>query len=112
MTWTVSGTSSGVSYAPTAVTTVINSTANATFAFLMDLSEMTNGQMNRIHLNTCVTTVTTLPKQVWVGTYQHAQLNPIKLSPTIASSGVVFNATFETVTGTTTGTFPWQLLSI
>lgn len=112
MTWTVSGTSSGTSYAASAITTIINSTGNGTFVFGMDMSEMANGALFRVHLNTCVTTVTTTPKQVWAGTYQHAQLNPIKLSPPIASSGIVFNATFESVTGTTTGFFPWQLLSI
>ena len=112
MTWTVAGTSSGISYAAGVSSTIINSTGNGTFVFGIDMSEMTNGALFRIHLNSCVTTVTTVPKQVWCGTYQHAQLNPIKLSPPIASSGIVLNATFESASGTTTGTFPWQLLSV
>ncbi len=109
----MAASSDGVAYAASAVTTIITSTGNGTFVFSVDMGAMTPGDLFRVHLNTCCgTSGTTTPKQVWVGTWQHAQVNPIKISPPIPSPGIVFNATFESVAGSTTEIFPWQLLSV
>ncbi len=113
MTWTVSASSSGIAYAAASATTIINSTANATFVFCIDMTNMTNGDLFSVKLNTTCTSVTTTPaQQVWKGTWQHVQVNPIKISPPIPSPGIIFNATFQSQAGSTAETFPWQLLSI
>src|SRR5271154_2594530 len=113
MTWSVAASSAGVAYAASTVTTILHSTGPNTFVFSIDMSNMTSGDLFSIRLFTCCgTSATTTPHQVWKGTWQNIQTNPVKLSPPVASSGLDFSATFESVSGSTTETFPWQLLSI
>ena len=112
MTWTVSASSSGTAYAASVTTTIFNSTGNGTFVFAIDTTNMINGDLFSVKIGTTCTSVTTSPVQAWKGTWQHAQLNPIKFSPPIASPGVILNVSLVNTALTTTETFPWQLLSI
>ncbi len=109
MTWTVAASSSGVAYAASTITTVITSTANGTFVFAIDMSAMTPGDLFSVRLFSSAFTTSLV--QAWKGTWQHAQVNGLKISPPIASD-TVFSATFESVAGSITETFPWKLLSI
>lgn len=112
MTWTVSASSSGSAYAAASQTTVVVSTGANTYVFMADMSNMINGDVVSVKLNSTATTATTTPVQAWKGTWQHAQLNPLKMSPPIPSSGVYFSAAIQNVSMSTAETIPWTLLSI
>ncbi len=112
MTWTVTASTSGAGFAAGVATTLFHTTGPNTFVFAIDMSNMINGDQFAARLFTCCTTVTTTPNQVWKGTWQHVQVNPVKYSPPIPSSGIDFSATITSVAGSSTEGFPWQLLSI
>ena len=111
MAWSVSASSAGGPYAATATTTLCSLTSSTgTFVFSIDMSNMVNGDLFRVHVLSSVSSSTT-PVQVWVGAWQHVQMNPGKISPPIPST-CPFSVTFESLAGSTTNTYPWQVLSI
>ena len=109
MTWSVTASSSGAGFPATSISTIITSTGNGTFVFLIDMSNMVSGDLFSVRLFTSV--ASTALVQVWKGTWNNPQINGVKISPPVAAD-TVFSATFESITGSTSEGFPWKLLSI
>jgi hypothetical protein len=85
MIWTLSdnGTTSSLNVA-SGETTLATDTNNGTFVFQIDLSNMVLGDLVEVRVYTITLSGGSLI-QTWKGTYQHVQINNIKISPPIAS---------------------------
>jgi hypothetical protein len=96
MTWTIS--TSGTSTGSTTETTIASSSANATYVFSLDTSNMVIGDLG------------TNFRIAWQGTFQHAQIAAAKETPPLAITAQV---KFTLIQGSTIArTFPWVLRSI
>ena len=86
MTWTLSqsGTTATLNVASGETTLGSADTNNATFTLTIDLSNMVLGDLVELRIKTIdLNGGSTI--QCWKGTYQHVQINNIKISPPIAS---------------------------
>jgi hypothetical protein len=63
---------------------VAGATTNATYVFKADLTNMVNGDIIECRIYTKALTGSTL-HLAWKGAWSNAQINPIKISPPIAS---------------------------
>jgi|ERR1043166_8531798 hypothetical protein len=109
MTWTLSqsGTTSALSIG--SETDLATDTNNGTFVVQVDVSNLANGDLLEIRVYTKTLSGDTLT-QSWVGTYQHAQVNNIKISPPVASD-ISMKATLNQQAGTGR-TFKWKFLRV
>jgi hypothetical protein len=106
MTWTIS--TSGTSTGSTTETTIASSSANATYVFSLDTSNMVIGDLVTIRCYDMVDG--TNFRIAWQGTFQHAQIAAAKETPPLAITAQV---KFTLIQGSTIArTFPWVLRSI
>jgi len=110
MTWTLSQSGTTAALTISSETTLGSAdTNNATFVLVVDCNAMAAGDIVELRLKT-MTLAAGTTRQVWKGAYQHVQLNPIKISPPIASDQSL-TCTINQTAGTGR-TFPWKLLRI
>lgn len=111
--WTVSAGSTTATFATGTTSAVATSSTNGTYVFQIDTTNMTGGDLFRVHIltNNATTTTTASLVQAWVGTWQNAQLNPHKISPMIPVIGNI-QINFEVAAGSSLEVLPWQLLVI
>jgi len=84
-------------------------TNNASFVLVVDLNAMALGDLVELRVKT-MTLAAGTTRQAWKGTYQHVQLNPIKISPPIASDQSL-TCTINQPAGTARAAV-WKLLRI
>lgn len=113
MTWTLSqsGTTATLNVASGETTLGSADTNNATFVLVVDTSVMVLGDLVEIRMKT-VTLAAGATVQAWKGTYQHVQINNIKISPPIASD-ISLTCTIKWIAvASGTRSNPWKLLRI
>ncbi len=111
--WTVSVGSTVQAFATGVTSAVATAATGGTYVFQIDMTNMTGGDLFRAHIltNNATTTTTASLVQCWAGTWQNAQLNPMKISPMIPVIGNM-QINFEVVAGSSLEVLPWQLLVI
>lgn len=107
MSWTLaqSGTTSALVVGTE--TTLATDTTNATFVPQVDTSNMVLGDVLEIRVYAITLNGGALT-QVWKGTYQHSQINPVKVAPPVASDQS-YRVTLKQTAGTGR-TFAWKFL--
>jgi|SRR5215469_4626547 len=107
MTWTLSNSGTTASLVINSETTLATDTNNATFVVYIDTSNLTLGDILEVRLYVINLGGGSLT-QVWKGTYQNAQIDPIKQTPFVASDQS-FRATLKQTAGTGR-TYTWKYL--
>ncbi len=105
MAWTLAA-SGPTTISSTSEVTIATDVTNGTYVLQVDTAQMVSGDLLQIRVYTATVTTTS---QMWLGSYQHVQTNPIKATPPIASD-VSIKCTLTQLAGTKA--FEWKLLRI
>jgi hypothetical protein len=109
MTWTLSDSGTTSALSVPGETTLATDTNNGTFVLEVDTSNMVLGDLLEIRVYTITLNGGSLT-QAWKGTYQHAQVNNHKISPSVASDQSI-KCTLNQTAGTGR-TYAWKMLRV